>query len=56
MLKLRRSRTARSCLTRSDMINIATHHGIIYDVDFTYELMQAIMSDNFIKDYNFIEF
>jgi hypothetical protein len=38
------------------MINIATHGGSIYDVDFTYEQMQAIMSDNFIKDHNFIEF
>lgn len=38
------------------MINIATHGGSIYDVNLTYEQMQAIMSDNFIKDHNFIEF
>lgn len=38
------------------MINILTHGGSIYDVNFTYEQMRMIMADNFIKDHQFIDF
>lgn len=38
------------------MINIATHGGSLYSVNLTYEQMNQIMEDNFIRDHKFIEF
>ncbi|WP_143322555.1 hypothetical protein [Clostridium sp. HBUAS56010] len=38
------------------MIDIATHGGIIHEVDLQYEVMKAIMADSFIKDHQFIDF
>lgn len=38
------------------MISIATHGCIIHDVDLEYRVMKNIMEDNFIKDYQFIDF
>lgn len=38
------------------MIDIGTHGGIIHEVKLTYKAMSRIMSDNVIKDHEFIEF
>lgn len=38
------------------MIDIATHGGIIHEVNLQYEVMKNLMADSFIKDHQFIDF